>query len=137
MLFRDLGGKRRKHRVFTQLHNNQWGGPQGLDRKVEKTCGLSQFQHNAWIHLLSALLVIFMGFYMSLSITEWCFIVFAIGFVFVAEIINTSIEYLTDLVSPNYHEKAKKVKDLAAGGVLIASIIALSIGLIIFLPKLL
>ncbi len=104
---------------------------------IEGIILLLKTEHNAWIHLLSALLVIFMGFYMSLSITEWCFIVFAIGFVFVAEIINTSIEYLTDLVSPNYHEKAKKVKDLAAGGVLIASIIALSIGLIIFLPKLL
>ncbi len=104
---------------------------------IEGIILLLKTEHNAWIHLLSALLVIFIGFYMSLSITEWCFIVFAIGFVFVAEIINTSIEYLTDLVSPNYHEKAKKVKDLAAGGVLIASIIALSIGLIIFLPKLL
>ncbi len=92
-------------------------------------------EHNAWIHLLSALTVVLFGIYFQLSKTEWCLIVFAIGFVLVTEIINTSLEHLTDLVTPDYHEKAKKVKDLAAGGVLISAIVAVIIGVIVFSPK--
>ena len=102
---------------------------------IEGILLLFKTEHNAWIHILSGLIVTFLGIYLKLSKTEWCFIVFAIGFVFVTEILNTSIEYLTDLVSPNYNEKAKKVKDLAAGGVLFSTITAVIIGLIIFWPK--
>jgi diacylglycerol kinase len=55
--------------------------------------------------------------------------------VVVTEILNTAIEHLTDLVSPEFHPLAKKTKDAAAGAVLIASIIAVIIGLLVFLPK--
>ncbi len=92
-------------------------------------------QHNAWIHLFATMLVITCGWIYQVSITEWCLLIFAIGLVFTAEAINTAIEYLTDMVSPNYHEKAGKVKDLAAGAVLIAAITAVIIGLAIFFPK--
>lgn len=96
---------------------------------------LFRTEHNAWIHSISALVAIIMGVAFRLSIFEWCFIVIAIGIVFTAEIMNTSIEYLTDFVSPQWNEKAKKVKDLAAAAVFISSLTSLAIGMLIFLPK--
>lgn len=93
-------------------------------------------QHNAWIHAVATVMVISSGYVLDASTTEWCFLLFAIGFVFTAEAFNTAIEYLTDLVSPEYNETAGRVKDVAAGAVLIASVTALIIGCIIFLPKL-
>lgn len=92
---------------------------------------------NAKIHFAAALLATFLGFYFSISNSEWCFIVLAIALVFVAEALNTGLEYLTDLVTSDYHELAKKAKDVAAGAVLIAAICSLIIGCIIFLPKIL
>ena len=91
----------------------------------------------ALIHLLAALAVIIAGFSFEISVGEWIAISFAIGLVVVAEMLNTAIEKLTDMVSPEIHPNAKVVKDLAAGAVLMASIVALVIGLIVFLPKVL
>lgn len=92
-------------------------------------------QHNSWIHLLAAVLVIIAGIIFNLSIGEWCLISLAIGLVILAEAFNTSIEFLTDLVSPGYNEKAGQVKDLAAAAVLVAAITAVVIGLLVFLPR--
>lgn len=94
-------------------------------------------QHNAWIHLSAFVLIVASGCYFKLNKMEWVAILFAAGFVFTAEIINTSIEFLTDHVSPAKHEQAGKVKDLAAAAVLIAAITALLIGALIFIPKIL
>jgi undecaprenol kinase/diacylglycerol kinase (ATP) len=80
-------------------------------------------------------LVIAFGFVYELTTFEWCWITLAIGLVIVTEILNTAIEHLTDLVSPEFHPLAQKTKDAAAGAVLIASIIAVIIGLLVFLPK--
>jgi len=92
-------------------------------------------EHNMRIHLLASVCVLLFGLLLQLNITEWCFIVFAIGFVLFAETINTSVELLTDLVSPDFHVLAEKTKDVAAGAVVIASITAAIIGMLIFLPK--
>lgn len=102
--------------------------------------GLKNFfitQHNAWIHFLAMILVIFAGFIFNINFHEWCLLAIAIGMVFISEIFNTAIEFLTDIISPNYNEKAGKVKDIAAAGVLVSSLIAIVIGLLIFIPKLL
>ena len=96
---------------------------------------LFKTEPNVIIHTVAALLAIAMGFYFSISPFEWCFIIFAITFVFSAEAFNTALEYLTNLVSPDYHELAGKTKDVAAGAVLFAAIGAAIVGLIIFLPK--
>lgn len=98
---------------------------------------LFKTQHNAWIHLAAFVLIVVSGYYFKLNKMEWIAILFAAGFVFTAEIINTSIEFLTDHVSPAKHEQAGKVKDLAAAAVLIAAITALLIGALIFIPKIL
>ncbi len=92
---------------------------------------------NAIIHLLAAITVIALGYFYSISTTEWCLVIFAIGMVLGAEAFNTAIEYLTDLVSPDYNELAGKAKDVAAAAVLIMAITAAIIGVIIFLPKIL
>jgi diacylglycerol kinase (ATP) len=92
-------------------------------------------QGNSLIHLLATIFVIILGFIAHLNLLEWCLIVFAIGLVFMAELFNTAIEFLTDLVSPYYHEKAGKAKDIAAGAVLIAAIVSVAIGLMVFIPK--
>jgi diacylglycerol kinase len=92
-------------------------------------------QPNARIHLISMVAVIAAGFYFKVSHTEWMALIVCIGLVFALEAANTAIEYLTDLVSPDYHPLAGKAKDAAAAAVLLGSIAAVAVGLIIFLPK--
>jgi diacylglycerol kinase (ATP) len=92
-------------------------------------------QRNAWIHLAATILVIFGGFYFSISTTEWMAVIFSIGIVFAAEAFNTAIEQLVDLVSPEVNKSAGRIKDLAAGAVLFAAIAAAIAGIIIFGPK--
>ncbi len=94
-------------------------------------------EHNAWIHLAAALLAIIAGIVFKISLSEWVFIFIAIGLVFTSEAINTSIEKLSDFVSPEKRSSIKEVKDLASAGVLISAITALIIGLIVFVPKIL
>ena len=89
---------------------------------------------NFRIHLFFAITVILSGYFFEITKMEWLVIFFCIGLVLTAESLNTSIEYLTDLVTKDYHELAKKTKDAAAGAVLISAITACSIGLYIFIP---
>jgi diacylglycerol kinase (ATP) len=100
--------------------------------------GLKTFfntQHNAWIHVFATVCVFAFGSWINLSFNEWCWIILSIGLVFITEMLNTAVEFLTDLASPEIHPIAKKVKDVAAGAVLISALIAVLIGLIIFTPK--
>ena len=92
-------------------------------------------QHNLWFHLAAIVAVLCTGFVLILSPTEWGLVVFAIGLVLTAEIFNTSIEFMVDWITPERDDQAKQVKDLAAGGVLLAAITAAVIGGLIFLPK--
>jgi diacylglycerol kinase len=87
------------------------------------------------IHLLFALLAIALGLIMHLGIFEWISVSFAIGLVFLAEILNTVIEYIIGHISPEKSEMARSAKDLSAAGVLVASVTALVIGLLVFIPK--
>lgn len=89
---------------------------------------------NVWIHLLILSLVILAGIYYQISYFDWILIVIAAGFVLVAEAFNTAIEIDINLTSPEYHPYARDTKDVAAGAVLLASIVAGLIGLLVFLP---
>ena len=91
--------------------------------------------HNLWGHAFFGALAIYLGFILCISNVEWVLIVFAIGFVFVTEALNTAIEIDMDLTSPEYHPFARDTKDLAAGAVLLSVITAIIVGAIIFLPK--
>lgn len=92
-------------------------------------------QRNAKIHLGMTLLVIAISFLFKISPSEWLAILIAIGLVWSSECFNTSLEKLTDLVSPEYNELARVSKDTAAAGVLVVAIVAVLIGLVVFLPK--
>lgn len=96
---------------------------------------LIRTQRNARIHLAIAAIVIIAGYLLDISTTEWLIVTVCTGMVFSAEIFNTAVEYLTDLVSPGYNKTAGTVKDLAAGAVLVAALAAAGAGLIIFAPK--
>jgi diacylglycerol kinase len=89
------------------------------------------------IHALAAVLVVIMGITVDLTVVEWCLVLIAFGLVLGAELLNTAIENLVDLVHPGFDERAGKVKDIAAAAVLVCAIIAAIIGCIIFIPKLL
>lgn len=94
-------------------------------------------QFNMRFHFVATVVVIALSFYYHLTVTEWCFILLSIAIVWTAELLNTAIEYLTDFVSPEYNFLAGKVKDIASAAVLIAAIVSASVGLIIFIPKIL
>ena len=94
-------------------------------------------EHNLWIQSSIAIVVIIFGFYFQIPSNEWILVIIAIGMVLMAELFNTAIESLVDLVSPEYDEMAGFAKDVAAGAVLVAAIAAAVIGAIIFTPYLL
>jgi diacylglycerol kinase (ATP) len=76
-----------------------------------------------------------MGFYFNITNGEWIVIILCFAIVMTAEAFNSAIEKLVDFVSPGIHPQAGKIKDIAAGAVLITAIIAAIIGCIIFIPK--
>ena len=91
----------------------------------------------ATIHLIAAILAIGLGIFLKITTIEWMMIAFAIAIVFITEIANTAIELLVDMITREQNRIAGITKDLAASAVLVASITALVIGLIVYLPKLL
>jgi len=94
-------------------------------------------QPNFQVHLIFAILAITAGIYFQVSTAELAVILFIIGLVIVAEMINTSIESVVDLATDQFHEKAKIAKDVSAGTVLITAVVAVLVGIVIFLPHLL
>ena len=99
--------------------------------------GMKRFigqEHNAWIHLTAATLVVSGGLFFDITRGEWIAVILAIGLVIAAEAINTAIERLVDLVSPQQHPIAGEVKDIAAAAVLICAATAAMVGFIVFAP---
>jgi diacylglycerol kinase (ATP) len=96
---------------------------------------LIKYEHNARIHLFILIMVIVAGIMLRITLPDWMVILLASGMVFVSECFNTAVEYLSNVVSPEYNEKIKTVKDIAAAGVLISAVISIIIGIIVFLPK--
>ena len=97
---------------------------------------LIKSENNAKIHVVSTIVVIIVGLKLQFLAIEWLWISLAIAGVWVAELINTAIEKLTDLVSPEINPIAKKVKDYAAGAVLVMAIWAIFVFCLISLPHL-
>jgi len=93
-------------------------------------------QPNAWIHCVAAVVVAAAGAWLGLPARDWALLVFAIGLVFVAEALNTAIEFLADAAVPDHHSLIKHAKDVAAGAVLLASLAAVAVGALVFLPYL-
>ena len=96
---------------------------------------LFRTQPNARIHLAALIVAVSAGLFFSISPLEWAAVALASALVLSMEALNTAIEALTDLVSPDYHPLAGRAKDLAAGAVLLSAIGAAVVGGIVFLPK--
>ncbi len=92
-------------------------------------------EKNARIHAFSTIAVILIGFYLHFSSFDWLWITLAIAGVWTAELINSALERLVDLASPDQHPLAKKAKDFAAGAVLVMSIWAIIVFLLIAIPN--
>lgn len=93
-------------------------------------------EQNLSFHLIVTVLVIGAGFAFGITAGEWTAICLCIGLVVSAELFNTAIERLVNLVSPQRHPLAGQVKDIAAGAVLVCALAAIAVGLIIFVPYL-
>jgi diacylglycerol kinase len=89
-------------------------------------------QRNLKVQILVALITIGAGFFFGITPTEWCFILLTIGLVIGLEMVNTAIEGLVDLVTTERKPLAGKIKDIAAGAVLFASVIAIVVGVVVF-----
>ncbi len=95
-----------------------------------------RYENNAKVHFMATIAVLVAGFYLKISLRDWCILIIGIALVWITEIINTAIEKLVDLVSPLQNEKAGTIKDIAAGGVLVASIGAVVMGILVFIQYL-
>jgi diacylglycerol kinase (ATP) len=95
---------------------------------------LVRSQRNACVHLVASLAVIATGGALRLSLREWCWIMTAMAGVWVAEAMNTAVEVLCDVVCAERHTGIGRVKDVAAGGVLMAAAFAVVIGVCVLGP---
>jgi len=93
-------------------------------------------EHNARVHLVLTLVVILLGVLLKINSIEWSLIVMAIGMVFIAELLNTAVEKLADFVEPNTNKTIGEIKDYGAAAVLTAALVAIVLGSIVFIPKL-
>lgn len=92
---------------------------------------------NFRVHVVVAVFAIILGFWLTLTSTEWLILILVIAAVLVLELINTSLEAMVDIVSPRIRPKAKVAKDVISSAVLIASVAAVVVGILLFGPKLL
>lgn len=90
---------------------------------------------NFRIHSLIAALTIILAIFLGFSQIEWLILIFTIALVLVLELVNTAVETLVDLVSPEYRKEAKIAKDVMAASVLLSAILAIIVGLFLFVPK--
>lgn len=93
-------------------------------------------QRNLKIHLAFALVAVALGFALRISEAGWLAVVVCIALVMTLEVVNTAIESVVDLVSPEWHLLAKRAKDCAAGAVYLAAFASIVVACIVFLPRL-
>jgi len=92
---------------------------------------------NMRIHFVIALLAVFVGLFVGLSVAEWALIAFAITLVFALEVVNSIFERVIDMVKPTVNEYVRDMKDMMAAAVLLAALASVVVGALIFFPKLL
>jgi diacylglycerol kinase (ATP) len=92
-------------------------------------------EHNAWFHFGATIVVIILAFIYRVSVTESALLAVAVGLVWMAELFNTCIEKIMDFISKENRSEIKLIKDISAGAVLAAAVIALIIGCLVFIPK--
>jgi len=97
---------------------------------------LVRTQHNARIHLVATLLVVALGWWLRINATDWRWLIVAITLVWAAEAMNTALEHLCNVVSPERNASVRMAKDIGAGAVLICAVGAAVLGVLVFLPYL-
>jgi len=122
------------------------GRPQPLRRAISRVAAFRhafsgwwyviRTQRNAWIHATTSTVVFVLGLWLGIGRLEWAIILLAIAGVWMAEFINTALEAVVDLASPDLHPLAKVGKDVAAAAVLVGAMTAVLIGLLILGPPL-
>ena len=93
-------------------------------------------QRNAWIHAVLSTAAFAVGLWLGLGRLEWALVVLTVALVWMAEFVNTALEAVVDLASPDLHPLAKVGKDVAAAAVLVASLTAVVVGLLVLGPPL-
>lgn len=119
-----------------------------MDKKVEVKKLINSFKYafegiassfkserNMKIHVIVMIIVIIWGIIFKISAIEWIVCTILFGLVISAELFNTALETIVDMVMPEINEKAKLAKDVSAGAVLILAIASAISGIIIFVPK--
>jgi len=117
----------RKSRTFSEAFRHAWDGMRFAFKN----------ERNFRVQLVIYVSVLLLGLAIQLSATSLALIVLAASIILVLELVNTAIEVLSNVVSPEYHEGLRRVKDIAAGSVMVASIAAVLVGLLLFIPALL
>ncbi len=92
-------------------------------------------EHNVRVHLFATVVVILMGFIFHIATIEWIAVAIVIGMVWMAELLNTAVERLADFVEPDWNSKIGLIKDYCAAAVLVASLIAVVVGVLVFGPR--
>ena len=92
-------------------------------------------ERNMKIHVFIMILVVLLGIFLHISVTEWMICVILFALVIGAELFNTSIEAVVDMIKKKKSSQAKLAKDVSAGAVLVFAIASIIVGLIIFVPK--
>jgi len=109
--------------------------PQSFGYAIRGIWLVAQSERNFQLHLLAIVVVIPLAVFVDCSALDWAILCLAMGLVLVAESLNTAIETVVDLVSPEYHPLAGRAKDIAAGGVLLAAVTAVAVaGWILVIP---
>lgn len=93
-------------------------------------------EHSIMVQFSIMLLMIFAGFYFHISRIEWMLQVLVFGLVLGIEGVNTAVEKIADFIHPEFHDRIGFIKDIAAGAVLFAATSALTVGALIYVPKL-
>jgi diacylglycerol kinase len=102
---------------------------------VHGLMSLIKNEHNSRIHLLAAFAAIIIGIILNLNQYEWALLIVVIGIVFISELLNSSIESLADHINPEWNELIRRAKDYSAAAVLVSAVIAIVVGALIFLPR--
>lgn len=129
-----LRDSKKRSKFVSRWKNRHFGS--SFKYAVEGLVTAYREERNLRFHVGSVILVVIMGFLFHVSANEWLWLLLSIFFVLASEVWNTAIENAVDLAS-NYekHPLAKKAKDTAAGGVLLAAVFSMIVGAIVFVPK--
>lgn len=110
---------------------------QSFRASVEGLAAALRSERNLRLHMLAAIAAVALGLWLDLARWEWLVLILVIGFVLALELLNTAVEHVLDALIQYHHPKVKLIKDTMAATVLVSALVAVIIGLMIFIPHLL